>query len=239
MENYIDLVFYFAIYSFMGWVMETIYASIAAGKFVNRGFLRGFFCPIYGFGAILIIAATGWAKSFLSGNIVSLLVGLLLSILLVTILEYATGLILEKIFKIKWWDYSNEYGNIHGYICIKNSLLWGGLAFLLVHVMHPLTVELVYRIPALVKGYLGVFLILFFTADTIASVIDTIGLRKVVLGFSNLPIDKYKVKIIQYKRLFQAFPHLLILNAGIVNRDVRSILNDGFDKIVHEIKNRL
>ena len=234
-----DLVFYFAIYSFLGWVMETIYASIAAGKFVNRGFLRGFFCPIYGIGAILIIAATGWAKSFLSGNIVSLLVGLLLSILLVTGLEYFTGLILEKIFKIKWWDYSNEYGNIHGYICIKNSLLWGGLAFLLVHVMHPLTVELVYRMPALVKSYLGIFLIIFFTVDTIVSVIDTIGLRKVVLGFSNLPIDKYKVKIIQYKRLFQAFPHLLILNAGIINRDVRSILNDGFDKIVLEIKNRL
>ena len=234
-----DLVFYFAIYSFLGWVMETIYASIAADKFVNRGFLRGFFCPIYGIGAILIIAATGWAKSFLSGNIVSLLVGLLLSILLVTGLEYFTGLILEKIFKIKWWDYSNEYGNIHGYICIKNSLLWGGLAFLLVHVMHPFTIELVYRMPALVKSYLGIFLIIFFTVDTIVSVIDTIGLRKVVLGFSNLPIDKYKVKIIQYKRLFQAFPHLLILNAGIINRDVRSILNDGFDKIVLEIKNRL
>ena len=239
MDNYMDLVFYFAIYAFMGWVIETIYASIAASKFVNRGFLRSFFCPIYGFGAILIIAATGWAKNNIPGDIMPLLLGLLLSILLVTVLEYATGLILERIFKVKWWDYRNDYGNIQGYICIKNSVIWGGLAFLLVLVMHPLTVEMIYKIPALIKNYLGIFLILFFTADTALSVVDTLGLRKVVLGFSNLPIDKYKVKIIKYKRLFQAFPRLLILNAGIINRDVRSILNDGFDKIVHEIKNRL
>ena len=239
MDNYMDLVYYFAIYSFMGWVIETIYASIAAGQFVNRGFLRSFFCPIYGLGAILIIAATGWAKSNILGDIMPLLIGLILSILLVTALEYATGLILEKFFKVKWWDYSNDYGNIKGYICIKNSLIWGGLAFLLVLVMHPLTVEMIYKIPALTKNYFGIFLILFFTADTAVSVVDTLGLRKVVLGFSNLPIDKYKVKIIKYKRLFQAFPRLLILNAGIINRDVRSILNDGFDKIVHEIKNRL
>lgn len=239
LENFLDLTFYFTIYSFLGWSAESIYASIDEEKFVNRGFLGGFFCPIYGFGAILIITATGWVKSSLSGKFLPLLIGLLLSILLVTALEYATGLILEKFFKTKWWDYSNDFGNINGYVCIKNSLLWGGLAFLLIQFMHPLTVNVVSKIPDINKSYIGAFLILFFTVDTLKSVIDTLGLRKVILNYANFPEDNYKNKIIKYRRFFLAFPRLLILNAEIINRDVRSILNESLDKIVLQIKNRL
>lgn len=234
-----DFVFYFTIYSFLGWTLETIYASIAEKKFVNRGFLQGFFCPIYGFGAILIILASNLARSLFTSNISSILIGLCLSILLVTVLEYITGLILEKVFKCKWWDYSNDFGNLQGYVCIKNSLLWGGLAFLLVQFVHPVTAELISRIPDLIKNYGAMFIIIYFIADTAKAVIDMIGLRKVILYFSNFPDEKYYEKIIQYRRFFRAFPRLMLLNAEVINRDIRSILNGGLDRIKTEIKSRL
>lgn len=238
MNNMFDLILYFSIYSAIGWTMETIYASIVAKRFINRGFLSGFFCPIYGFGALLVILAASWVQGVFSNGVLAAIMGLLLSILLVTILEYITGYILEMFFHCKWWDYSEDFGNLNGYICVKNSILWGGLAFILVGGVHPVLSKGVMMIPVEIREGIAIFLFAYLATDTIKSVIDTLGLRKVIINFGNISEELYKAKIIQYKRFFHAFPRLLILNAEIINRDVRSILNEGLDKIKQEIKSR-
>lgn len=218
--------------------METISASIIQRKFINRGFLTGSFCPIYGFGAILIIQSSEWVNIIFENYFTSLIISILFSVILVTVLEYITGFALEKVFNCKWWDYSNNTANIQGYICLKYSFLWGLLAFILVQVVHPIIYILVFSVPVSTKDYIAMFIFLYFLADTVKSVFEAMDLREVILNYSNLSVNKYYGKIIQYKRFFLAFPRLLILNAGIINRDIRSILNDRIEKIKVELKSR-
>lgn len=238
MGNFSDLLLYFTIYSFIGWLMETTFASIYHRKFINRGFLSGSFCPLYGFSAVLVVVSSKWAGIVFDNSITSLVISIILAVILVTALEYFTGFILEKIFNCKWWDYSNNFANIHGYICFEYSLLWGLLVLLLLQVVHPVISELVFAIPVSIKGYTTILLFLYFLADAAKSVIDALDLRKVILNYANLPVNKYYEKILRYKRFFLAFPRLLILNAGIINRDVRSVLSGGFDKIKVELKSK-
>jgi uncharacterized membrane protein len=238
MVNFNDLLLFFTIYSFLGWAMETVFASINERKIINRGFLNGFVCPIYGFGAVLILQSSKWVSRFFENSFTALIINILFAVILVTALEYVTGFLLEKIFNCKWWDYSHNALNLHGYICLQYSLLWGVLIFLLLQIVHPTISELVFSIPASIKGYLAVFLLLYFLADTVKSVVDALDLRKVILNYSNVSVNRYYEKIIRYKRFFLAFPRLLVLNAGIINRDIRSILNDRMDKIKVELKSR-
>jgi len=238
MTGFKDLMLIFSIYFFLGWAIETVYVSTIEKKIINRGFLTGFFCPIYGFGSILIIGTAKWIEDFFRYTYSALLFNVLVAVVLVTALEYITGYILEKIFNYKWWDYSNEPYNLHGYICLKYSLFWGGLAFLLIHVIHPVILDIVDSIPNAGKSYLAILLLVYFVADTTKTVVETLDLRKVILNASTISAKKYYEKIIRYKRFFLAFPRLLKLNAGMLNCDIRSILNDRMDKIKVELKSR-
>lgn len=238
MENYIILLLLFTVYSFLGWVLETTFASINAGKFINRGFLTGSFCPIYGLGAILIIKASSEIDIYIEYYYAQVLISVLFSTILVTALEYITGFILERLFNCKWWDYSDNYGNIKGYVCLKYSLLWGVFAFLLVQMVHPLILKIVLNIPFRIKIYYAVILGIYFIGDTIRSVTDALNLRNVVINHSNFSAKLYYEKILQYKRFFIAFPRLLFLNAGVINRDIRRILNGKIDKIKITVKNK-
>jgi len=235
----VDLFLYFTVYSFIGWLMETAFASITHRKFINRGFLIGPFTPIYGFGAILIILSSNWIENVLGNHYTSLFISILISTLLVTVLEFITGFALEKVFNAKWWDYSDNAMNIKGYVCLKYSLLWGILALFLLKVVHPFLDEIIYSIPALVKRYITAFLAVYFLIDTYKSVISTLNLRKAVMNYSNMSTRKYREIIVKYKRIFHAFPRLLNLNEGIKNRDIRSILNGTINQIKIKIKNRL
>jgi len=235
----LDLFLYFIAYSFIGWVMETTFASIRNMRFINRGFLIGPFTPIYGFGAVLIIQCSNWISGMFEDHFTSLLITVIFSTLLVTVLELITGLLLESVFDTKWWDYSSNAFNFKGYICLKYSLLWGILAFLLIQAVHPVILQVIKLIPVSSKVRIAVLSGLYFLLDTTKSIIDTLDLRKAIIYYSDLSVSKYKEKIIKYKRIFLAFPRLLMLNAGIINRDVRSILNGRINKIKTEIKNRL
>ena len=239
MNGFSDYVLYFFIYSFLGWLLESIYASINERKFINRGFLAGFFCPIYGYSAILIIQISSWINIIFENYLVALIFNILFSIVLVTLLEFVTGLVLEKIFRCKWWDYSKNAFNLKGYICLKNSLLWGILAFILIQVVHPFILRLVYPIPASAKDYIAAVMLLYLFADTLRSIYKALNLRNAILNYSNYPDNKYFELIMRNKKLFFAFPHLLLLNAGVINRDVRSILNGRIKKIKEGLKSRL
>lgn len=239
MYMFADLIIFFTIYAFAGWALECIFVSFYEKKLVNRGFLHGCFCPVYGFGGLLIIAAFKWITTIFTGYFTGIIIGTAFSILTVTVLEYITGYLLEKIFHCKWWDYSNEFANIHGYICLKNSLIWGLLAVVLVLVANPLLERLVYHFTEQVRLIAGSMFLTYFITDTMMSVIETLQLRNAIVKHAVIPIQKYKEVVIRYKRFFVAFPHLLKLNAGVINRDVRSILNERIKWAKDNIKDNI
>lgn len=137
-QEFIYLLTYFIIYSFLGWVMESIYRSICEKKIINTGFLRGPFCPIYGVGAIIMM-------TILSGFKDALVVLFLISFIVLTLWEYLVGVLLEKLFKTKYWDYSSHKFNYKGRICLTNSLAWGILGVLFTKYIHPFIEQIVIR----------------------------------------------------------------------------------------------
>lgn len=216
--HFIDLVLLFALYSFAGWLLETTFASIFEGKFVNRGFLFGPFCPIYGFGAIIIIQTYALLSHTLSKRPLLLFFTIILSILFTTILEYFTGFLMEKIFNCKWWDYSEEFLNLHGRICIKYSLFWGILAYILISVIQPVIVLNVSLLPEIYKKIMAFILIGYFIFDTIKSSIDALDLKQAVFAYYKDPVGKTFEQIKKYKRFFLAFPKLSFMYIGKIIR---------------------
>jgi uncharacterized membrane protein len=233
-----SIIIIFSIYSFLGWILETMHASLRDKQFVNRGFLNGCFCPIYGLGAIITLNIFSFVNFNSYSFEVNMIIKFFLVILFITILEFYTGYILEKVFNCKWWDYSEYKDNIRGYVCIRYSALWGLLAIILIYFINPIINNFVISIPNNFIIYLSTFLILYFILDTMTSVTEALSLRTVILNYTKFSSYKYYDKIIQYKRIFIAFPKLLILNAGIINKDVRSIINGRIHKIKVEFKSR-
>lgn len=158
-----QLIFFFFIYAFLGWCTEVIYAAVNSGKFVNRGFLNGPYCPIYGFGVVTVVLCIYPVKD----NLSVLFFG---SVILTTALEFITGFILEKIFSEKWWDYSDEHFNVKGYICLKFSLMWGLACIIVIRVIHPLIIKFVDFVPKIV----GVIIICVMSAGIISDIIITV-----------------------------------------------------------------
>ena len=141
----------FLCYSFLGWACETVYCSIGKRKFVNRGFLNGPLCPVYGFGALAVL----YFLRPVSDNIPLLFVS---GMVLTSVIEYITGYLLEKLFATKWWDYSSRRFNIHGRVCLRNSLMFGALSVVAVRVIDPVIRGGIYALPATVCAVLsGVF----------------------------------------------------------------------------------
>jgi uncharacterized membrane protein len=168
--NLYDGILYFITYSFLGWCCESMYCSIGTWKWINRGFLNGPFCPIYGFGAIItLLVLQDVPKHFLT----VFLAGMLFT----SILEYITGWGMEKIFHTRWWDYSKKQFNIHGRICLLNSTLFGLLCVTLYFDLHPI-VQSFYGLFSLEfkQGFLAAFGI-YFLSDLLLSVWSAFGLK--------------------------------------------------------------
>ncbi|MCB6200725.1 putative ABC transporter permease [Extibacter muris] len=124
-------ILYFFTYGFLGWCTEVAYATTKQHKFVNRGFLNGPICPIYGIGVGVVV-------QFLTPVRENLILLYITSTILVTLIEWVTGLLMDKIFHHKWWDYSGQPLNIGGYVCLLFSLVWGAACVLIVKIIHPL-----------------------------------------------------------------------------------------------------
>lgn len=162
--TFYDLLWYFTIYSFLGWCSEVIFATVTTGKFVNRGFLNGPVCPIYGFGMSLVLLVL---LPF-SDNIPLLFIG---GALLTSAIELVGGWALKKFFHTTWWDYSNQPFNLGGYICLKFSILWGLCVVVVIRIVHTAIASLVHWIPFTLGAILvGIFIALFIT-DTIVTVL--------------------------------------------------------------------
>ena len=176
--NYYAIASYFVIYSFVGWIVEVIYQALKKGKIINRGFLNGPVCPIYGFGMVAVLLFFDYidigdlqeaSGIFLFG------IGVLFS----TAIELFGGWALDKLFHTKWWDYSKEKYNLHGYICLKFSIIWGiGVVFIM-HVIHPLVQKFsVNLIPSRIGWWLLAILYIIYFIDLVVTVTEIIGLNK-------------------------------------------------------------
>lgn len=188
MEKYFLLyLMYYFIYAFIGWVVEVSYHAVIVGKFVNRGFLSGPYCPIYGFGAISVIH---FLTNIAEKNKFVLFLG---SMLIATLIEFLSGFLLEKIFHERWWDYSDRKLNIGGYICLEFSVIWGMFCFLLYEAVHPVIKKLVNLIPLVVLKYLDIGLAIIMTIDLIATVNTIIGLNKKMKTIDKISKDIRKV----------------------------------------------
>ena len=143
-RGYLTELYYFAlsffVYGFLGWCTEVAYAAAKQGKFVNRGFLNGPICPVYGIGVGVVVQFLTPVEN----NLVLLYIS---STILVTVIEGITGFLLEKIFHNKWWDYSEQPLNIGGYVCVLFSLIWGVFCVLIVKIIHPLIYKVLTMIP--------------------------------------------------------------------------------------------
>ena len=167
--NFYNLFFYFIIYSFLGWCVEVLYAYKNQKKFVNRGFLHGPICPIYG----LCISS----MVIVLDNInVTLPLLLILATIVISTIEYLTGYILEKLFKTKYWDYTDDPFNIHGRICLHFSIMWGITSVGVVKIIHPLIKYIVTSITPLLSTTLFCLLFILFIFDfahTISKLVDS------------------------------------------------------------------
>lgn len=148
----------FFLYSTLGWLCECIYCSVPAKKFINRGFLAGPYCPIYGCGALIVIHLL---EPFSKSPITVFLLGILFT----STLEYITSYSMEKLFHTKWWDYSTYRFHINGRVCLKNSLLFGVLCLVVLYGIHPLLMDILNLIPYSLRTILALSFSLIFLYD--------------------------------------------------------------------------
>ncbi len=176
--DYYAIFSYFVIYSFVGWVVEVIYQALKKGKIINRGFLNGPVCPIYGFGMVAVLLFFDYIDlgdlQEASGAFL-FAIGVIFS----TAIELFGGWALDKLFQTKWWDYSKEKFNLHGYICVKFSIIWGiGVVFIM-HVIHPLVQKFsVNLIPSKIGWWILAILYIIYFIDLVVTVTEIIGLNK-------------------------------------------------------------
>ncbi|WP_042275309.1 putative ABC transporter permease [[Clostridium] dakarense] len=208
-----ETILFFFIYSFLGWIFESIYCSIGNKKIINRGFLNGPICPIYGFGALIIIF---FLKNF-QGNIILLFI---FGALITSTLEYITGIILENLFNTTWWDYSKKRFNIKGRVCLKNSILFGVMSVVLIEVIHKNIYNLVVDISDLLLIVVVISILVCFFIDLNFTVLSLNKLNRklkfmdeILLELSKLNINLDKFDEENIKKLFSH-----IKNKNIVNK---------------------
>ena len=155
---------YFLIYSCLGWCLEVVYAAVTTGKLVNRGFLNGPVCPIYGFGMVIVL----YALTPLVDNTLLLYLG---GVILPSVLELVGGWALYKLYRTRWWDYSDYPFNIGGYICLEFCLLWGVGTLVVMRIVHPIIAGLVAMVPTLVGVILMCILYAVYATDVVATAI--------------------------------------------------------------------
>lgn len=162
----LNILSYMAIYSFFGWLLESVSKTIAQKQFVNSGFLKGPLCPIYGFGALIMFFCLGTLKE-------KPLILFMVAFVVLSIWEYIVGVLLEKIFKTKYWDYSECKFNFQGRICLKNSIYWGVLGVIFIKYIHPFIENKVSLIPFNLLLYIVIIIYIAIIVDTIATIITT------------------------------------------------------------------
>lgn len=212
MNKFLFLFLLFIIYSFIGWLIEMTYVSIKSKKIYNRGFLIGPYCPIYGVSALLMILLLSKYKN---DFVILFLVGIVIS----SFLEYITSYLMEKIFKARWWDYSNKPFNIDGRVCLINSLLFGILCILLVVFINPFIVNSLNKIPSSFINIIAYILMILFIIDFTVSFKIIFNIKKSTYNirhdYTSEISDKVRETLMKksksFNRILKAFPNFRII----------------------------
>lgn len=189
------IVLYFIIFSFLGWLMETIRVSLRNKRYINRGFVAGPVCPIYGIGMIFIIL---FLSKFKNNLILLIFCGTILS----TVLEYITSYLLEVIFNAKWWDYSYRKHHIKGRVCLDISCAWGVLSLIMIKLVVPIIDIIIEKIPFNIGViFINIFFVLFFI-DLAYTVYSLLSLKNFLTAVKELllEIKEYILEISQHIR---------------------------------------
>lgn len=179
---------FFFIYCFIGWIIESTYVSVRSFHFVNRGFLRLPLLPLYGSGAIIML----WLSLPVQGNIFLVF---LFGMAGASALEYVTGYFMERLFKMKYWDYSNNPFNLNGYVCLGTSIAWGFLTLLLTEIIHRPLEWLVLRLDGTVCIVLVIIIGILFTADAVHSVKEALDLGRILESMTKLKAELEEVQV--------------------------------------------
>lgn len=236
MLHQIELAFLlFLTYSFLGWTMEILLTLVRDRKFINRGFLIGPYCPIYGVGSLLMVF-------FLQDYREDLIVLFCMAMVVCSILEYTTSVIMEKLFHARWWDYSHNKFNINGRICLETMIPFGLGGTLIVSLIHPFLLSVFAEIPSVLFHLLTGFLFGLFLLDLIVSCNIIMSFKKVATSIrkdNTEEITKRVKKVLMSKsalgkRLINAFPNLQATLGELSKK--RYIFKR--DKLRHEKRNR-
>lgn len=188
----LELATYFIIYSFLGWVLESIFRSFCEKKIINTGFLIGPICPIYGCGAIIMIL---FLKNFSNSKILLFI----MSIIFLSLWEYIVGVILEKLFKTKYWDYSDHKFNYKGRICLTNSIAWGFLGVLFIDFIHTGIINLLKNVDVLYLKIIVPILLILILTDAIISIVKTKNIKGTLEKVEKLN-EQIKEKLAEIKK---------------------------------------
>ena len=227
MTTFLNYFLLFLIYSVIGWISETTFCLITTKKLVDRGFLLGPYCPIYGFGALIV---TLYLEQY-RDNIITVF---LLSVILCSILEYITSYLLEKIFKARWWDYSKKKFNLGGRVCLENSIIFGIAGLIGLYLINPIITNLILKINPTTIFIISIISLIIFIIDTIIScnvinklkiTINNLELKDSTQEISRMVREKIKQsnKILE-RRLVKAFPQIK-LEKLIKKEKLKELLN--------------
>lgn len=220
-----QMLWFFVIYSFFGWCLEVVYQAVEHGVFINRGFLNGPYCPIYGFGVITVIIMLYPLRN----NILVLYAG---SVLLTTAIELVTGFFLEKIFHQHWWDYSGQPFNFKGYICLKFSLLWGVACLVTIKLIQPSVDAFVDKLPEKPGIILLSVFYIGFASDFIITVMAIMNIKKRIMLLENISGEMRKISDATGERIFDTVEEIRD------KRDELSQKNAEYRKRMEELRER-
>lgn len=220
----------FIAYSLIGWIVEVVGVLIQERKFVNRGFLIGPYCPIYGVGGITIILLL---NKYMEDPIILFV----MAIVICSLLEYFTSYIMEKLFKTRWWDYSNFKFNINGRICLETMWVFGALACFVIYIINPPLISFLESLPNIVFNIISYSIIVIFLMDNIISfkIISNLNLTvKNIKKDNTEEMTKYvretlSKKSLLTKRLINAFPNLQAHIKNIKN-EIKKRINNNYKK---------
>ena len=211
-DKYIILFFAF---SFLGWLMEVMMVILKERKIVNRGFLIGPCCPIYGFGGLIMTLLLQNIKN-------NPIILFLLSLLICSVLEYGTSYVMEKLFHARWWDYSNRKFNINGRICLTNMIAFGLLGCLIIYILDPIYFEKIKYLSTQILNIICIILLALFLIDSIFSIkiIKNIKLIKKNMKDNTEEITRRVKEILIEKsaltrRIVEAFPNMMVIKEKI------------------------
>lgn len=199
----------FIIYSFIGWLLELAFSFFELKKIVNRGFLIGPYCPIYGAGCLLLVL-------LLSKYTDEPLVLFALSVIVCSVLEYVTSWLMEKIFKLRWWDYSNMKFNINGRICLETMVPFGIIGVIVVKYVNPFFLDILGMLNYHTLSIIAIVIMSLFIIDVFISFNVVFNLKSVTRNVTKDSTEEIKKAVhkfihnnmFMYERIVKAFPNM-------------------------------